>query len=403
MVPVARTSVLAQVFAIAPSSLLRFHALVTYALFAAVLAHTALFYAWVPVFARAGPDLKAAFGIDNPTVSQAEAEESVYAQSVLASGVLALAVLVAVVVTSLPGARRRRYNTFYCTHLLTAVFFVLVCLHASTDFYMLLPGLALWVLDWGLRFRGLATEVEAGLRAEGNGWFRLAVPVRLLGGAAVRELGRTGGRPLKTWYLRVARVSRWQVHPFTAARMSGEEIVFLWRVPRVGKKEAKVVKEWTARLARLVEVGEAVQDEGSVGVELAVVSRCGEVAPDEIASVIEPGVPNDVESPRENGECASRRLPTVGVTIRLEGPYSSHHSPFESYSSVLCVVGGTGISGALSLAEDFLSRQSLSKQQPEATNTTVTENFGIVWSIRESDDSDLIDVQGKSLDNFGET
>ena len=48
---------------------------------------------------------------------------------------------------------------------------VIVCLHASTMFYCTAPGLAMWVLDWGMRLYELREELKGGIEAVGRGWY----------------------------------------------------------------------------------------------------------------------------------------------------------------------------------------------------------------------------------------
>ncbi|PSK37292.1 hypothetical protein B9Z65_2034 [Elsinoe australis] len=369
ILPVSRTSVLSRVLHLSPSSLLTFHQLVGYLFFLAVVLHTIFFYSWVPIFARApqGSVTKEAFAIDNPTITQSESlRRGPYSMSVLASGMLAFIIFVAIIITSLPYARRKRYNTFYITHAFSILFFILTCLHASTDFYMLLPGLLLWLLDWSLRVRGLGTGVQATLQGEGNGWYRIQVPIDSLSSGTAKAIKSSLRYPLQSWYLNVPAVSKWQIHPFTPARQhagtelrtasSHERIVFLWRVPNMSRQEKKQAKEWTTRLTALI--------------------------------------PEQVEAMETNEISAARTSPTTQIRLRLEGPYPLSHRPFEAYSHVLCVVGGTGITGALTLAEMFIERCRDAKTISEvAVSPFMTTKMTILWTLKEAEDADLADVR----------
>lgn len=73
--------------------------------------------------------------------------------------------------------------------------------------------------------------------------------------------------------------------------------------------------------------------------------------------------------------------------MRIEGPYASSHSPFTSAHSILCIVGGTGITGALSLAERFVRI----KTSPDSSEYTC-QNLNVVWSIRNTEDAPLTDI-----------
>ena len=237
-----------------------------YFFFLAICIHFIPFYSWVPVFALAEPPLKLVFGIDNPTMSLAETEENLYYATVLASGVIASIIFIAIIITSLPKARRFSYNTFYYTHMLSIIFFILVSIHASTDFYMLLPGLLLWTVDWILRLRGLGVLVNARLQKESSNWYRLAVSTDYLPSNVQERLRDQAPWPLKHFYLNVPEISKWQNHPFTTASAMlntggrPHEIVWLFRVSNLGKKEKKQVKEWTVKLAALLDSSGGVSD-----------------------------------------------------------------------------------------------------------------------------------------------
>lgn len=215
---------------------------------------------WIPVFAHGGALIKETFYIDNPTMRMAEVEANYYYATVLASGMVSWAIFIAIIVSSLPKLRRRSYNAFYYIHLLSVLFFVLVCIHASTDFYMLLPGLTLWIVDWALRLKGLSIKIDARLQKEQNGWFRLVVSTSDLPKATLKRLEETADLPLKHFYLNVPQVSRWQNHPFTTASgvannavTRNPEIVWLFRVSNIARREKKQRKEWTVKLAALLD------------------------------------------------------------------------------------------------------------------------------------------------------
>lgn len=62
-----------------------------------------------------------------------------------------------------------------------------------------------------------------------------------------------------------------------------------------------------------------------------------------------------MEAGQEIRKSSLTMLPTVRIKIRLKGQLASHHSPSGFFDTVHCVVGGTGITGALSLAENLLN------------------------------------------------
>ena len=82
----------------------------------------------------------------------------------------------------------------------------------------------------------------------------------------------------------------------------------------------------------------------------------------------------------------------VNVSLRLEGPYFSPADP-SRYNTVICLVAGTGISGAIAIAAAF-NRITL-KEQGGITETGpyVTKSRWhkciIVWSVKATDDIEL--------------
>ena len=374
---------------------LRFHKLVGYLLLLATFIHFIPFFAWIPVFAMAKAPLKSVFGVDNPTMSQPEVEENYYYASVLASGVLAVVIMIVIVITSLPKYRRRSYNTFYITHFLSILFFVLISIHASTDFYLLLPGLLLWLGDWLLRLSNLSSRVNAQLRAESNGWYRLTVQTKDLPSDILKGLETEMDWPLKHFYLNVPVISKWQSHPFTTtSAICGSnnvtrEINWLFRASKLDKKSDHHLKEWTVKLAALL-----ASDEGSTTMP-DVERGCNAVEP--ISCIDETAEGRIMTLPMRTIPVSSvpyhnysTKLPSK---IRLEGPYAAHHNPFTFANSCACIVAGTGISGALSLANTFLTLKGTAQNDTQPPRKCVTDRFTIFWSIRSSENADLLDVQ----------
>ena len=92
--------------------------------------------------------------------------------------------------------------------------------------------------------------------------------------------------------------------------------------------------------------------------------------------------------------------PSVETALRLEGPYFTPANP-SSYKTVVCLVAGTGLSGAIAIAAAFAADQRpASKDAREcpttaATRTMAAERVGrwqrciIVWSVREDDYTDI--------------
>lgn len=259
-----------------------------------------------------------------------EAEQgSGWYYATLPTGMLGFLLMIAIMITSLPALRRKSYNTFYYVHIICSFWvFVLLSVHASTDFYFLLPGLILWIVDWGWRlFRGtsggLGKKVIGTIENAGEGWYRISLPASAKSidesGAAEKEAAIT--HPVQSYNLVFPEISKIQNHAFTAAKVgSGADgPVFLLQRAQ-GKLSNKLEKEWTWKLGAVVH------------------------------------------------EFGSRRE----VGMRVEGPYYPSDVGFAVASRVICIVGGTGLTGAYSLAMWWLKHRFQDAQA----------EFQLVWTVR---------------------
>lgn len=91
----------------------------------------------------------------------------------------------------------------------------------------------------------------------------------------------------------------------------------------------------------------------------------------------------------------------VETPLRLEGPYFTPANP-ETYKTVICLVAGTGLSGAIAIAAAFHDQRSRSRstQKTAAPSarpacTVATESRGnwgrcvVIWTVREKDYVDM--------------
>ncbi|KAK1625532.1 hypothetical protein BDP81DRAFT_464023 [Colletotrichum phormii] len=230
-----------------------------------------------------------------------------------------------IIITSLPWIRRNHYNFFYYNHVIFGL-------------YRLLPPpsrtiLFLWVADWACRLfggqtGGIASKTGATLENAGNNWLRISthLPISKKDSGStydlIQEKGETLHEPLSYYYLSIPSISKFQNHAFTAAvsASTGAGPTFLLQ-PTTGKKQKRLDKEWTWKLRALV--------------------------------------PQVFES--------------KAVEVRVEGPYSVGDDGFKTASHIVCVVGGTGITGALSLAAWWLEKRP--------ANST----FTLVWAVRQGE------------------
>ncbi|KAJ3948444.1 uncharacterized protein N0V96_002695 [Colletotrichum fioriniae] len=286
----------------------------------------------LPTFSEGDEAKEEAFATGNPAMTLSESKQrSEWFTMTTYTGIAAILPVWLIIMTSLPWIRRNHYNFFYYSHvILGLIIFIAACIHASTDFYLLLPGLFLWIADWAIRLfggqtGGLAFKTGATLENAGNNWLRISthLPVSKKASAStfdlVQEKGETLHEPLSYYYLSIPSISKFQNHAFTAAvsASTGAGPTFLLQ-PTTGKKQKRLDKEWTWKLGALV----------------------------------------------------SQAFESTAVEVRVEGPYSVGDDGFKTASHIVCIVGGTGITGALSLASWWLEKRP--------ANST----FTLVWAVR---------------------
>ncbi|KAF3797697.1 hypothetical protein GCG54_00011729 [Colletotrichum gloeosporioides] len=265
IVPVSRNSLLGHAFGVHQSTLLYAHKLATYMCTLAVLAHGVGYGIFALNPSKDEDEAKLQlFSNGNPTMTELESHKrSAWYGTVTYTGVGTFVCMLMIVVTALPRFRRLHYNTFYNAHIVCSVVtFVGASIHASSDFYLLLPGLSLWVADWAWRlFRGeggsLRTQAAV-LENAGSGWYRVSLGARAkfeLDSASEAESSAPAeGWPLALYYLSIPSVSRLQSHAFTAAVSSTSQSgpVFLFRRSQGKKSQKALEKEWTWAVGSLV-------------------------------------------------------------------------------------------------------------------------------------------------------
>ncbi|POS76834.1 hypothetical protein DHEL01_v204765 [Diaporthe helianthi] len=261
-------------------------------------------------------------------MEQAEQESGWY-YATLSTGMFGFLLMVLIIITSLPALRRKSYNVFYYVHVIASFWvFVALSVHASTDFYFLLPGLVLWMVDWGWRlFRGtsggLGRKVVGSLENAGEGWYRICLPALsiTIGESGFAEKEAKATHPVQSYHLVFPEISKIQNHAFTAAKVGAgsDGPIFLFQRAQA-KVLKKLEKEWTWKVGAIV-----------------------------------PGVGGRKE-----------------VEVRVEGPYYPSDVGFATCSKVICIVGGTGLTGAYSLALWWLRNRSQDSQA----------DFQLVWTVR---------------------
>jgi len=350
LIPVGRNSLLVRVFRLSYGTLLYSHKLLAYLTILGATAHAiAYFNFWAAWNAEPrGSPRKAAVDVNNPILSIAEANaRGAWSKAVLGTGLASFLAMIIVLITALPAFRRKAYNTFYYAHIVFGIVIMVgACFHASTNFYFLLPGLLLWIIDCSWRLfkgdSGLAREVTATISSASGGWFRITIPSTPhlskdeSSSDSEAELEKLPAvQPLQTYYINIPSISKLENHAFTAAKVAwkGSDTVLLFQktpTSAIKRSDKAQSREWTWKLSRMIE----------------------EVMP---------------------------KTKQHEIKVRVEGPYMPVTKGYETADKVVCVVGGTGLTGAYSLARWWY--QHCSSEQDA--------HFTLIWTARAREAFDL--------------
>lgn len=263
----------------------------------------------------------------------------------------------AMVITGLPWLRRNHYNTFYFTHIILAFLVIwALCIHSSTGFYFLLPGIILWVADWAWRVsNSLYAKQQVQIEYAGNDWYRIRLPwgSKISSGNSEKALesghvsddsektvvAPSTSSPIATYYINIGQISRLEAHPFSAvySTVSNSGPVLLFQRGPAKKKDKKRDKEWTWKLSYLAH------------------------------------------------DAANEANPLT-LPARIEGPYHHHVPEMHAANHIFLLVGGTGVTGALSIANWWAGKYDASEQPAQ-------RSLRLLWSTRGQADWQLQEVE----------
>ncbi|KAI5370368.1 Putative ferric reductase transmembrane component-like domain-containing protein [Septoria linicola] len=445
LLPVTRHGALAAFFKLEPSTNFLFHMTQAYLLFVFVVAHGLSYAGWAALYNRAKDQFHYIYPVLNPTYLYEEvwpgghSSLTVWRASLIFTGVAATLIMTAMLLTSFPAMRRRYFNLFYFTHLSGILATIIVCLHASTMFYCTAPGLAMWLLDWTLRGLELRQKADAHICSLGRGWFSLTVLLpskRLSGARAIQS-------PLAHFHIHHSHSSRVELHPFTtttylADRSSSVEvdgkdhipIRFLFRemeskgVERPLQPSASKRRQWTGRLAALVQTELSLEttfirpDSAPMELDNSKTSASSSSDDEERSiGIIQSSSASSADNPSCETSLDKKNLAAsittsakhnrgtscpdgIGahLSLRLEGPYFTAAKP-TAYRTVVCLVAGTGISGAIAIAWAF-DAQNRARLASD-TSSPHWSRLVVVWTVREKDYVDIpeiLQLQSKGLD-----
>ena len=210
--------------------------------------------------------------------------------------------------------------------------------------------------------------------------------------------------PLAHFHIHHSASSRFQIHPFTTItylKQKQTEIGhdegyidtrFLFREMEAKDRErppqpsTRKRKQWTSRLASLAD------EEHQMGT---------------------PGIATLDAKPSSSDRSSARSLSlyslaeseqSVDLRLRLEGPYFTAANPMR-YKTVLCLVAGTGVTGAMAIAAAFRAHEDCEKCSQSSNRETAEAKIAsnnsslecrerwrrciIIWSVRESEYVDV--------------
>lgn len=177
LIPISRHSALASFFQLSGSTTLTLHMLSAYTLFALVLVHGFLYVSWAAFINGMSAHARKILPVLNPTYLFHETwpgdktSLGIWRASLVFTGLFSVLIMLIISLTTLPKVRRKHFNLFYFTHLLSILMVIVICLHASTMLYCTAPGLAMWCLDWSMRLHELGLLLYGELSTFGNGWY----------------------------------------------------------------------------------------------------------------------------------------------------------------------------------------------------------------------------------------
>ena len=196
--------------------------------------------------------------------------------------------------------------------------------------------------------------------------------------------------PLAHFYLHHTGSSIRELHPFTtithlasktlATPVAADDFVIQFLFRKSGRPASTAVESAKPRFIRLFSQLFRNKEQRVKSTEWT----------ERLAGLVDRELNN---TPSDSSVGTHHQFPCVDVSIRLEGPYFLPANPFR-YDKVVCLVAGTGISGAIAIATAFTEfRRSPTNTPIMERPPSLTSNLPIspwrrcivVWSVKATD------------------
>lgn len=423
LAPVARHSALGSFFRISYTTTLRFHALVSYALLLMAIVHGLLYIYWIGYWKDMDKQ-ETGFPALNPTFEFDEVYPKnkksigVWRATLIFTGTGFAGLLILINLTSIVVIRRKFFKLFYYTHTLSLFGAIAICFHSSMMFYCIAPGIFMWMLDYGMRLYELRSTLNAHITPLGKGWYLLTTAL-----PRARLVGCAKSSPVARFYIYRSNTPASELLPFTtithlalqdAITDPSEENIetkFLFRRHGGSTPFVSETKSRRSRLSSIAHLLDRYGDRDEVVPKENMMTEMGQLA-DKYGKSVEQnawGLKQQDSfnlSERESERLDSLAVPpnvrnvrkvskaeevldsaSVPISIRLEGPFFTAVNPTH-YRTVVCIVGGAGINGAIAIASAYQQLDNIEAQERMNRPQRSKSPTGLQKLFAEPDDCD---------------
>ncbi|KAK9687967.1 hypothetical protein K7432_014573 [Basidiobolus ranarum] len=240
MLITAKNSALQTLFGISFENTLRAHRWMGYLYALMAVIHTVVYIVYTAQYRKVSDLISVLFYGSKNSATHDHAPGWGEGNWMVTMGTYAVILLIPVILSSLPIVRRKFFNTFYVTHFLVFFSMVFACLHAASDFYYIIPGLGIYLVDLLLRIVALnrhTSVVKATKEPTGHVRVDFLWPEHLTKNIQGHQ-----------WvFVNAPQISKLEWHPYSLAQGSGAEIGTVFFLPKDSN-----VNEWENKFAQLL-------------------------------------------------------------------------------------------------------------------------------------------------------